>query len=125
MRHLLDVNCLLAAIWENHSQHAKVFAWLAGKNLLLCPLAQLGFLRISANKKAINAPMHKARELLAHFAQERHVEWVPDDLEPLHSFPKTSEGVTDHYLADLAAKHEARLATLDQKIDHKAVEVIR
>ena len=38
-RHLLDVNMLLAAIWVNHPEHAKAFAWLSGKAILLCPLA--------------------------------------------------------------------------------------
>ncbi len=124
MRHLLDVNILLAAIWENHPQHAKVFAWLAGKNIMLCPLAELGFLRISTNKKAINAPMDKARGLLEQFAHERNAERIPDDLAPLQSRPKTSEAVTDQYLADLAVRHGAKLVTLDQNISHKAVEVI-
>ena len=124
MKHLLDVNLLLAAIWENHPQHAKVFAWLTGKSIVLCPLAQLGFLRVSTNKKAINAPMNKAKELLNQFAQERDAEWIPDDLVPLQSHPKTSDEVTDHYLADLAAAHGARLATLDQKISHKAVDLV-
>ena len=37
---------------------------------------------------------------------------------------KKSEEVTDHYLADLAAKHDARLGTFDRAISHAAVEVI-
>ncbi len=124
MKHLLDVNVLLAAIWENHPQHAKVFAWLPGKNLAMCPLAQLGFLRISTNKKAINAPMVKARELLERFVKERKADWFPDDMNPLESHPKTTEMVTDHYLADLAVSHGARLATLDGNIKHKGVDLI-
>ena len=70
-RHLLDVNVLLAAIWSDHPQHAKAFAWLSGKSVMLCPLSELGFLRISTNKKAIHAPMAKARELLNRFATDR------------------------------------------------------
>jgi uncharacterized protein len=124
VKHLLDVNVLLAAIWENHPQHTRAFDWLSGKSILLCPLTELGFLRVSTNRKAINAPMAKARELLERFAAERKPEWIPDDLTPLLSHPKKSEEVTDIYLADLAAKHGARLATLDQSITHRAVEVI-
>ena len=70
MKYLLDVNLLLAAIWNDHSRHAKASAWLAGKSIVLCPLVELGFLRISTNKKVINAPMDKSRELLKMFAQE-------------------------------------------------------
>ncbi|HEY3913215.1 MAG TPA: TA system VapC family ribonuclease toxin [Verrucomicrobiae bacterium] len=122
MRHLLDVNVLLAAIWDNHPQHSKAFAWLSGKNILLCPLAELGFLRISSNPKAINAPMEKARELLKKFAEERNAEWIPDDLPALRSGAKKSEQVTDLYLAELAAKHGAKLATFDTAIKHSTVE---
>ena len=124
VRHLLDVNILLAAIWTNHPQHAKAFAWLAGKNVILCPLAELGFLRISTNKKVINAPMEKARNLLHQFAKDRKAVRIADDLPALDSHPGKSEEVTDHYLADLATMHGARLATLDQNLIHSSVEVI-
>jgi uncharacterized protein len=124
-KYLLDVNVLLAAIWSNHPQHARAFAWLAGKNLLLCPLCELGFLRISTNKKAINAPMDQARRLLEQFVADRKAERIADDLPALASHPKKSEQVTDLYLADLAAEHGARLGTFDQAIKQTAVEVIR
>jgi toxin-antitoxin system PIN domain toxin len=124
LRHLLDVNLLLAAIWANHPQHAKTFAWLSGKSVILCPLSELGFLRISTNKKAINAPMEKARELLNKFATDRKAVRIADDLPVLDSHPRKSEEVTDHYLADLATQHGARLATLDQNLNHPSVDVI-
>ena len=124
MKYLLDVNVLLAGIWENHPQHDKSFAWLAGKSILLCPLSELGFLRVSTHPKAVNAPMDKARELLAKFSKDRDATWIPDDLAATHSHPKQSDEVTDMYLAELAAKHGAKLATFDRRINHKAVEVI-
>ncbi len=124
MKYLLDVNLLLAAIWANHPQHAKAFAWLEGRDVVLCPLAELGFLRISTNRKAINAPMKQARKLLRQFASERNVQRIPDDLMPLDSAPEASEEVTDHYLADLATKHGMRLATLDGGINHPKVDVL-
>lgn len=120
----MDVNVLLAAIWSNHSRHAEAFSSLAGKSLVLCPLVELGFLRISTNQKAIHAPMERARELLERFIHERKVERVWDDLPALDSRPKTSEQVTDLYLADLAAKHGLKLATFDEQIQHGAVELI-
>ncbi len=123
-KYLLDVNVLLAAIWANHSEHAKAFAWLSGKSVLLCPLCELGFLRISTNKKAINAPMKEARRLLDQFATDRRAERIADDLAAMDSHPRKSEEVTDMYLADLAAKHGARFGTLDQGITHPAAEVI-
>lgn len=122
--HLLDVNVLLAAIWVNHPQHPKAFAWLSGKNLLLCPLAELGFLRISTNRKVIGAPMQEARRLLEQFARDRKADRIADDLIALDSHPLKSEEVIDMYLANLAAKHGARFGTFDQTIAHVAVDVI-
>jgi hypothetical protein len=123
-KHLLDVNVLLAAIWANHPQHAKAFAWLSDKSVLLCPLSELGFLRISTNPKSFNAPMAQARRLLEQFATDRRAGRIADDLAALDSHPEKSEEVTDHYLADLAAKHGAKLGTFDQSITHPAVELI-
>lgn len=124
MKHLLDVNVLLAAIWSSHSRHAEAFAWLEGKSIVLCPLCELGFLRISTNMKAITAPMDKARELLEKFASERKAGRIADDLPALESRPRTSAQVTDHYLADLAARHALKLATFDEEIPHAAVEMV-
>ncbi|MGD0814540.1 MAG: PIN domain-containing protein [Verrucomicrobiota bacterium] len=118
------MNLLLAGIWADHPQHAKAFAWLSGKSVLLCPLSELGFLRISTNKKAINAPMEKARQLLNQFAADRKAVRIAADLPALESHPGKSEEVTDHYLADLATLHGARLATFDQSLAHASVDVI-
>ena len=82
------------------------------------------FGRISSNKKAINVPMDRARELLNRFASERQAERISDDLPALESKAKNSEAVTDVYLADLAAKHGLKLATLDRAIAHEAVVVV-
>lgn len=124
MKHLLDVNVLLAAIWTHHSRHAETFAWLPGKKLVVCPLGELGFLRISTNPRVINAPMDQARTLLERFLDERAVERIADDLPALVSRANTSEQVTDHYLADLAAKHGLKLATLDRHLSHPHADVI-
>lgn len=124
MKYLLDINLLLAGIWKNHSQHAKAFNWLAGKALVLSPLSELGFIHVSTNPKAINAPMDKTRELLRQFQKERQTEHIPDDLPALASSAKTSPQVTDYYLAALADRHGLRLATLDEGIKHPAAEVV-
>ena len=123
-RFLQDVNALLAGVWGRHPRHAEAFAWLKGKAIVLCPLAELGFLRISSNKKAINVEMEKAREALEKFCAERKTERILDDLPALDSKPKTSEQVTDFYLADLAARHGMKLATFDEGLIHPAVQSI-
>jgi len=121
---LLDVNALLAGVWGHHSRHPEAFAWLKGKVIVLCPLAELGFLRISSNKKAINVEMDKAREALQKFCAERKAERIFDDLPALNSRPKTTEQVTDFYLADLAARHGMKLATFDEGLTHPALQSI-
>ena len=124
MKHLMDVNLLLAAIWENHSQHERAFRWLEGKKLAVCPLTELGFIRISTNPRVINAPMAKTRVLLKNFLDYRVVERLSDDVPALDSKPQKSEQVTDSYLATLADRHGMKLATLDGNIKHPAVVLV-
>jgi toxin-antitoxin system PIN domain toxin len=124
MKHLLDVNLLLATIWTGHPQHETAFGWLGDKAVAVCPLTELGFLRISTQPKAFNAPMEQARELLAAFVRDSEATWLADDLPALESHPKSSGHVTDHYLADLADKHGCKLATLDQGLKHRATVIV-
>jgi toxin-antitoxin system PIN domain toxin len=124
MIHLLDVNVLLAAIWENHPNHTRAFHWLEGKEVAVCPLCELGFIRISTNPKAFHAPMEKTRKLLQQFLTERAVRRIPDDLPAMDSHPQKTEQVTDLYLATLADKHGMKLATLDEKIKHSAALLV-
>ena len=125
MKCLLDVNVLLAAIWSDHPHHEAAFEWLEDKNIVLCPISELGFLRISTNPKAtINAPMAKARDLLQRFSTERKAMRIDDDLPALESHAATSQEVTDHYLGDLANRHGLKLATFDSGIFHPSVVLI-
>jgi predicted nucleic acid-binding protein len=101
-----------------------VQAWLRGKEVVLCPVSELGFIRISTNKRAIDAPMDRARQLLAKFSADRKADMIPDDLPALDSHPRAAEQVTDHYLADLAAKHGFKFATFDTHIKHPSVELV-
>ena len=121
MKYLLDVNVLLAAVWESHPHHRRVFDWLEGKPVVLCPLTDSGFLRISTQPSVYNASMLDARRLLALFIIERDARWVACDLPALDAAAKNTAQVTDAYLAALAGKHGLKLATLDEGIKHPAV----
>ena len=39
MKHLLDVNVLLAAIWQHHPDFAKADAWLPGRRIVSTALS--------------------------------------------------------------------------------------
>jgi uncharacterized protein len=124
MRYLLDVNALLAAIWRNHPDFGKTDAWIQARALATCPLSELGFLRVSTHPKALKADMATARQLLKAFIEKNRVKFVAASLPALKSKPTRSEEVTDFYLAELAAKNQMKLATLDRNIRHPAVEII-
>jgi toxin-antitoxin system PIN domain toxin len=116
MKYLLDVNVLLALNWNTHPHHTRATAWITGKQVSVCPIAELGFLRISTNKKAFNLPMDDARQLLQEFLKTQKASQIVDDLPALDAKPKTSDQVTDAYLSALAQKHGLKLATFDEGI---------
>lgn len=60
MKYLLDVNLLIAAVWTTHADHTKADAWITGKQLALCPITELGFLRISTHPRGLNSAMQGA-----------------------------------------------------------------
>ncbi len=124
MRYLLDVNLLIAAIWRDHTSHAKADRWTRGRLMAVCPITELGFLRISTHPKGLNSAMAGARSLLSDFLSRHEVEFIPCDLPGLESRAAKSDGVTDLYLADLASRKGMTLATLDTGIVHPAVEIL-
>ena len=125
MKYLLDVNFLVAAILDSHTQHEAADRWLAGKSLATCPLAETGFLRIVTHPKIYGVAMPVARAALGDFISRHEPLFVPDDLKALKSPAQNSDQVTDFYLAELASAHHLKLATFDTRISHRAVEIIR
>jgi predicted nucleic acid-binding protein len=124
MKHLLDVNILIAGVVITHPQHAQTAGWIAGKSITLCPLSELGFLRVMTNPRTLGFTMADARRLLENFAAQNNAGRISDDLEALESHPRTSGEVTDHYLADLAQKHGMKLATLDAQLNHPSAQLV-
>jgi len=124
VKYLLDVNMLLSAIWITHESHKKATNWIEGKRLASCAITELGFLRISTHPKVFKSEMAGARKLLDHFLSRHAVEFLALDLRPLKSSAATSDALTDAYLAEFAFSKGCRLATLDKRIRHPAVEAI-
>src|ERR1044071_171434 len=111
MTHLLDVSTLVALIWPAHVHHSQALAWSKGKSIAVCPLSELGFVRISTSP-AFNASMADARKALVDFIKDEQPEFIPADERVLDGTPAPTSGkTTDWYLADLAAAHGMRLAT--------------
>ncbi len=124
MKYLLDVNILLAAIWDTHVHHAAAKAWMEDKSVAVCPISELGFIRISTHKRGYGFTMDSARKGIEKFAADMKATRIPDDLDALESHPQTTDQVTDHYLADLAARHGLKLATFDGQLKHPSVEMV-
>jgi toxin-antitoxin system PIN domain toxin len=126
MTHLLDVNTLIALIWPSHIHHLKAKAWCSGKTLAICPISELGFIRISTHATGqFNSSMADARQALQDFISQEKPEFIPCDASGLDGAAAPNSGkTTDWYLANLAARHNAKLATLDGGITHQAAEVI-
>jgi uncharacterized protein len=78
---LLDVNVLMALLWENHEHHVRARLWFKGASAFAtCPVVQLGFARVSSHPLLGYGMMPEAafgvlRQLLA---DPRH-QFVPDD----------------------------------------------
>jgi predicted nucleic acid-binding protein len=120
VKYLLDVSTMVALLWKEHADHSKMRAWAAGKKLAVCPVTELGFLRV-VTSPAFNATMTDAREVLEIFLTEEKPEFIPADIRALQgeAAPSSSK-TTDWYLANLARAHGMNWATLDTRASHPA-----
>jgi len=85
----------------------------------VCPIVELGFLRIST-QPAFGASMEQAREMLADWHKKLRPKSIPCDLAALDSEPAPVSGkTTDFYLASLAERHGMLWATLDASARHR------
>ncbi len=123
MRRLLDVNVLMALLWENHEQHERARRWLRiVAEFATCPVGQLGFARISAHPMlGFGMSPEEAFGVLRRFLADSRHRFIPDDLSCedrvlLTEHIPGSNHVTDHYLAALARQHGLALATFDEPL---------
>ena len=124
MTYLLDVSTLLAWLWRDHQHHDRVMSWQAGRSVAICPITELGFLRIST-QQVFGATMKEAREMLSAWLQKAKPARVPCDLAVLDGRPAPVSGkTTDFYLANLARKNGMQWATLDESSSHEAAFVL-
>lgn len=124
MKYLLDVSTLVALVWSGHSDHAKACGWANGKKLAVCPITELGFLRV-VTSPAFNATMADARAVLKNFLIVEKPEFIPADHRALEGeVAPASNKTTDWYLANLAQHHGMTWATLDTRARHPATVLV-
>jgi toxin-antitoxin system PIN domain toxin len=138
---LLDVNLLIALAWPTHVHHRAALAWFRENQALgwaTCPLTQSGFVRVSANEKALpdaKTPQEAVLLLRRIVAIPHHQFWQDDvSLATSQLFDVTRltgyRQVTDAHLVTLALHRGGRLATLERKIQilvprgHVATDVV-
>ena len=123
MTRLLDVNLLMALLWENHEHHAPARLWFKQvPAFATCPVVQLGFARVSAHPLlGYGLTPELAFGVLRQFLDDPRHEFIPDDLSCTDRVVRTdlmagANQITDRYLVALARQHGFSLATLDQPL---------
>ncbi|MGH8019823.1 MAG: type II toxin-antitoxin system VapC family toxin [Opitutaceae bacterium] len=116
MKHLLDVNALIAWHHPSAPDHADFHAWRRahrGEELISCAITELGFLRVSMQAFRYTA----AQAQTALESLRRHLSYAADLPPPaLPGWSNSAARTTDAYLAQVAAAHGALLATFDAGI---------
>jgi hypothetical protein len=131
---LLDVNALLALLWENHVFHARMARWFASnenRGWATCPITEQGFVRIVCNPVYMKpAPgIRAALDLLQKTTEssKNHQFWA-DDLplsalgSPLQRRLHGPKQITDAYLLALAMHYDGRMLTFDYRMEALAPE---
>ncbi len=126
MNYLLDVNILVAWGWTDHLAHERTSRWIANARsqhatrLLTSAIPELGFVRVSVQRTGGSITVNEAAATLAGMLRSLGTthEFVPDD-RAARQFPawcRYASQTTDAHLMQLAAAHDAELATLDTGI---------
>jgi uncharacterized protein len=120
---LLDVNLLMALLWENHEHHTLARSWFKSVfAFATCPVVQLGFARVSSHPLlGYGLTPELAFGVLRQFIADRRHEFISDDLSCTDRVVRTelmagANQITDRYLVALARQHGFSLATLDQPL---------
>jgi toxin-antitoxin system PIN domain toxin len=115
---LLDANVLIALVVNDHVHHASAEVWFSGlaDGFATCPVTQGSLIRLLVREgQTADAASSVLRGVAGH---PRHEFW-PDDVA-YTDVPTAGiighRQVTDAYLAQLARRRAARLATFDRAL---------
>ncbi len=121
---LLDVNVLVALVWDSHVHHVAAREWFtreAAGGWATSPVTESGFVRVSSNPKVLPSPVSVA-DAVSVLTQLRSLpghRFVVDDVSPTDDdVPKLSghRQVTDAQLLTLARRQAIPLVTFDAGI---------
>lgn len=128
---LPDVNVLVAAMWPEHVMHAAAARWLdehADAGWATCSITELGFIRVSSNRRAVGdavlpaaaaAALRELRVVGDHRFWEDDVQPSAAD-SPLIGRIVGHRQTTDAHLVELARRHGGYLASFDRGLEHIA-----
>ncbi len=126
MKHLLDINVLLAFRYRIQANHPRAVRWVQHVRSIwtnkhpfaTCSIVELGFIRIASSQATLAGTLAVARQDLQRLKASLDLEFVEDDLDgnQLPNWVTKSKQTTDGHLLELASRHTMRLATLDSGI---------
>jgi predicted nucleic acid-binding protein len=125
MKHLLDVNALIAWHHPTHPHHARFHAWrrnLKPVQMTTCAITELGFLRVSMQAYGYTREM--AEKALDDMRKDGAARVDSHPRPALAKWATTGAKTTDAYLCQLAAAHALQLATFDHGIKDTAAFLI-
>ena len=118
MTSLLDANVLIALVVHDHVHHASAEAWFSGlaDGFATCPVTQGSLMRLLVRE---GQTADAASSVLRGVAGNPRHEFWPDDVA-YADVPTAGiighRQITDAYLAQLARRRAARLATFDRAL---------
>lgn len=124
MKHLLDINLLIALGHSAHVHHPRALRWFHSvkrnpDTLCTCAITELGFVRVTV-QTGLQVDVSSARKALTALKSSSTLpfELLEDAIgaDRLPSFARTPGKLTDGHLLELAHHHGAVLATLDAGI---------
>lgn len=121
---LLDVNALVALVWDSHIHHSSVREWFrthADSGWQTCPITESGFVRVSSNPKVLPHPIdvRSARQALERLKQAGSHQFLVDSVSITDDdFPEIHghRQVTDAHLLMIARRSSRPLLTFDAAI---------
>ena len=118
---LLDVNALVALVWDSHVHHVTIRTWFAANSAngwFTCPMTESGFVRVSSNPKVLPSPIgvEPARAVLSALRELEGHGFLVDDVSIVDAdLPRMSghRQVTDAHLLAIARRRGTRVVTFD------------